>query len=89
MGINSRKAAGPDGILGRLLNSYADQLSPVSTPIFNLSLANSAVSFCFKISMIIPVPEKSNRSKALNSVVMKCFKKLVKNIICSFIPVAH
>lgn len=42
-GVNSRKAVGPDGIPGRMLKPCADQLAPMSTTIFNLSIANSAV----------------------------------------------
>lgn len=91
--VNGRKAAGPDGIPGRLLKSCADQLAPVFTTIFNLSLASSTVPNCFKRSTIIPVPKKANpsclndyRPIALTSVVMKCFEKLVKNIICSSVP---
>ncbi|KAK3506928.1 hypothetical protein QTP70_031211 [Hemibagrus guttatus] len=36
--VNTRKAAGPDGITGRILKACADQLAPVFTEIFNLSL---------------------------------------------------
>ncbi|KAK1804783.1 hypothetical protein P4O66_003542 [Electrophorus voltai] len=35
--VNARKAAGPDGICGRVLKACADQLAPVFTDIFNLS----------------------------------------------------
>ncbi|KAK1797595.1 hypothetical protein P4O66_000787 [Electrophorus voltai] len=36
--VNTRKAAGPNGICGRVLKACADQLAPVFTDIFNLSL---------------------------------------------------
>ncbi|KAK3566006.1 hypothetical protein QTP86_024195 [Hemibagrus guttatus] len=36
--VNTKKAAGPDGISGRVLRVCADQLAPVFTEIFNLSL---------------------------------------------------
>ena len=36
--INARKAAGPDGIQGRILRACAGQLTEVMTDIFNLSL---------------------------------------------------
>lgn len=91
--VNSRKAAGPDGIPGRVLKSCADQLAPVFTSIFNLSLAHSVVPSCFKKSTIIPVPKKTNpaclndyRPVALTSVVMKCFERLIKDFICSSLP---
>ncbi len=41
--VNVRKAAGPDGITGRILRSCADQLAGLFTSIFNESLAISVV----------------------------------------------
>ena len=41
--VNTKKAAGPDGISGRVLKLCADQLVPVFTMIFNLSLAQSVI----------------------------------------------
>ena len=91
--VNTRKAAGPDGLSGRVLKTCANQLAPVFTTIFNLSLANSTVPTCLKRSSIIPVPKTSSpaclndyRPVALTSVVMKCFERLIKNYICSSLP---
>ena len=36
-GVNTRKAAGSDGIYGWVLKSYTDVLAPVFTTIFKLS----------------------------------------------------
>ncbi len=44
--VNIRKAAGPDGIIGRVLRSCADQLAGLFTSIFNESLATSVVPTC-------------------------------------------
>ncbi len=91
--VNVRKAAGPDGITGRVLRSCADQLAGLFTSIFNESLATSVVPTPFKKSVIIPVPKNSKppclndyRPVALTSTVMKVFERLVKNHICSSIP---
>ena len=91
--VNARKAEGPDEIAGRVLKVCADQLAPVFTAIFNLSLAQSIIPICFKRSTIIPIPKKPRpachndyRPVALTSVVMKCFEKLVKAHICSSLP---
>ncbi len=46
--VNVRKAAGPDGITGRVLRSCADQLAGLFTSIFNESLATSVVPTPFK-----------------------------------------
>ncbi len=91
--VNVRKAAGPDGITGRVLRSCADQLAGLFTSIFNESLASSVVPTSFKKSVIIPVPKNSKpsclndyRPVALTSTVMKVFERLLKKHICSSIP---
>ncbi len=91
--VNVRKAAGPDGITGRVLRSCADQLAGLFTSIFNESLATSVVPTSFKKSVIIPVPKNSKpsclndfRPVALTSTVMKVFERLLKEHICSSIP---
>ncbi len=92
--VNVRKAAGPDGITGRVLRSCADQLAGLFTSIFNESLATSVVPTSFKKYIIIPVP-KNNKPSCLNdyrpvahtSIVIKVFERLVKSHICSSIPV--
>ncbi len=92
--VNIRKAAGPDGITGRVLRSCADQLAGLFTSIFNESLATSVVPTSFKKSIIIPVPKNNYpsclndyRPVALTSIVMKVFERLVKSHISSSIPV--
>ncbi len=91
--VNIRKAAGTDGITGRVLRSCADQLAGLFTSIFNESLATSVVPTSFKKSVIIPVPKNSKpsclndyRPVALTSTVMKVFERLLKKHICSSIP---
>ncbi|KAK1788543.1 hypothetical protein P4O66_016974 [Electrophorus voltai] len=91
--VNTRKAMGPDGICGRVLKACADQLAPVFTDIFNLSLTLGIVPSSFKRSTIVPVPKKPRpsdlndyRPVALTSVVMKCFEKLLRDFITSSLP---
>ncbi|KAK1787220.1 hypothetical protein P4O66_017078, partial [Electrophorus voltai] len=91
--VNTRKAAGPDSICGRVLKVCADQLAPVFTDIFNLSLTLGIVPSSFKRSTIVPVPKKPQpsdlndyRPVALTSVVMKCFEKLDRDFITSSLP---
>ncbi len=91
--VNVRKAAGPEGITGRVLRSCADQLAGLFTSIFNEFLATSVVLTAFKKSVIIPVPKNSKPSclndycpVALTSTVMKVFERLLKKHICSSIP---
>ncbi len=79
-----RKAPGPDGVTPVCLKSCADQLTPISTQIFNRSLELCEVPSCFKRSTITPIPKKPKmtglndyRPVALTSVVMKSFERLV------------
>ncbi len=91
--VNVRKAAGPDGITGRVLRSCADQLAGLFTSIFNEPLATFVVPTSFKKSVIFVVPKNSKpsclndyRPVALASTVMKVFERLLKKHICSSIP---
>ncbi|KAK1784957.1 hypothetical protein P4O66_018387 [Electrophorus voltai] len=91
--VNTRKAAGPDSICRKVLKACADQLAPVFTDIFNLSLTLGIVPSSFKRTTIVPVLKKPQpsglnnyRPVALTSVVMKCFEKLVRDFITSSLP---
>lgn len=90
--VDVRKAAGPDGVSGRVRRSCADQLAGLFTSIFNESLATSVVPTSFKKSTIIPVPKNSKpsclndyRPVALTPIVMKVFERLITNNICTSI----
>lgn len=91
--VNPRKAAGPDGVTGKVLRDCADQLAEVFTSIFNQSLTQCSIPPCLKSSTIIPLPKKSNisslndyRPVALTPIIMKCFEKLVRSHITSCLP---
>ncbi|KAI4905151.1 hypothetical protein NFI96_007000 [Prochilodus magdalenae] len=91
--INPRKAAGPDNIPGRALKVCSSELAGVFVDIFNLSLAQSFVPSCFKLTTIVPLPKKSvmtclndYRPVALTPIVMKCFERIVMSHIQETIP---
>ena len=63
--VNTRKAAGPDGIPSRVLRACADQLAGVFTDIFNQS-PQSAVPTCLKRATIVPVPKKAKVTELNN-----------------------
>lgn len=46
--VNTRKEARPDGISGRVLKLYADQVAPMFTAIFKLFLNQSVIPTCLK-----------------------------------------
>ncbi len=86
--VNPRKAAGPDGVTGRVLKECADQLSAVFTKMFNLSLSTVTIPSCLKSATIIPLPKKTvisglkdYRPVALTPVILKCFERLVQQHI--------
>ncbi|KAK7877731.1 hypothetical protein WMY93_030545 [Mugilogobius chulae] len=91
--INIRKAAGPDGVLGRVLKECAAELTDIFTLIFNISLSTSWVPACFKAANIVPIPKQSNvtclndyRPVALTSIPAKCLERLVIKHIKAAIP---
>ena len=60
--VNPRKAAGPDGILGKVLQACADQLSQVFTNIFNLSLTGPTTKV---VGLISEEDESTYRDEVL------------------------
>ena len=91
--VNPRKAAGPDGVPGKVLRACADQLSQVFTKIFNLSLSQATIPACLKTTTIIPMPNKSHiaclnyyRPVALTPVITKCLERLVLGHIRDCLP---
>ena len=93
LAVNPKKAAGPDGVPGKVLRACANQLAPTFTRIFNLSLAQAVIPPCLKSATIIPVPKKSPitslndyRPVALTPVIMKCFERLVLQHIKEHLP---
>ena len=91
--VNIHKAAGPDGLPGRVLRACADQLASVFTDIFNISLSEFVIQTCFKQTTIVPGPKNTKvtclnnyRPVALTSVAIKCFERLVMAHINTIIP---
>jgi hypothetical protein len=91
--VNIHKAAGPDGLPGRLLRVCADQLASAFTDILNHSLSESAIPTCFKQTTIVPVPKNTKvaylnvyRPIALTSVAIKCFERQIMAHINTIIP---
>eukprot|EP00061_Rhincodon_typus_P008972 g32058.t1 len=93
LGVNPRKAMGPDGGRGQALRSCVDQLAEVFTEIFNLSLLQAKVPICFKKTTIIPIPKKAHAvclndhlPMTLTSIIAKFFERLVMAHINSSLP---
>ena len=81
---NPRKAPGPDGIKGRVLQTCASELCSVLCTFFNRSIAEGKVPDGWKFSIIRPVPKHAKASAlndfrpiALTSLIAKCMERLV------------
>ena len=92
----SSKAAGPDGLLPRVLKECVNQLANIFAIMFNLSFSTQTVPNVWKRPCAIPVPKKPNitclndlRPVALTSVAMKSCErfalKLVKPIVDKYL----
>lgn len=56
--VNVWKVAGPDRITECVLRSCANQLAPVFTSIFSLSLTQCSILTCLQQFIIVPAPKK-------------------------------
>ena len=88
--INPRKAAGPDGLGGRVLKECRHQLSHVFTRLFQLLFDTHCVPRIWRTSLITPVPKKPQakvmndfRPVALTSVLCKSMERIVCNHLTS------
>ena len=82
------KAAGPDGVSGRILKSCHKELSSVFHRLFQWSLDSNIIPRIWKTSTVIPIPKipkpavlNDFRPIALTSLIMKCFEGLIKDVI--------
>ena len=90
--IKINKAPGPDGIGPNILKMCSDPLTPVLCKIYQQSLDQVNIPKLWKTSEIIPVPKRSPpkcdndyRPVALTAILMKCFEKVVKNRLQTYV----
>ena len=81
----TNSAAGPDNINSKLLKAASEELTPIITHLFNLSITQSYVPAKWKEANIIPVPKTTKpiepsdfRPISLTS----CMCKVLERIIC-------
>ena len=82
--VNPRKAPGPDGQKGKVLKVCTTQLGSVFTCLFQLLLDTQFVPRLWRLTTIMPVPNKRNatlmkdfRPVALTSILCKCMERSV------------
>ena len=86
--VKPNKAAGPDGISGRILKTCCKELAGDFRQLFQLSLDCHTVPKLWKASIIAPIPKISKptvlndyRPISLTAIVMKCFEQIVRNVL--------
>lgn len=91
--INPWKAAGPDGVMSRVLKDCAGELAEVFTTIYNILLSSAWVPACFRGDTIVAVPKLSRiiclndyRPVVLKLLPAKCLERLVIKHIKNAIP---
>ena len=84
-GINSSKAAGPDGIHGEVLKNCASSLAYPLSILFNLSFSTGNIPQDWKTALVVPVHKKGDKGSvenyrpiSLTSLVMKVFERCIK-----------
>ena len=84
--VNPNKAAGPDGIHGRILKNCAVSLAYPLSLIFRTSYNSGMIPKDWKIANVVPVHKKGSKTSvenyrpiSLTSLVMKIFEKIIRD----------
>ena len=82
--IKVNKAAGPDGIRGKVIKTCSSQLCKIFTYVFQFLLNSHIMPKAWKTSTIIPLPKNSKarqlndfRPVALTPILAKCFESVL------------
>ena len=88
--INSSKAAGPDGIHGKVLKNCASTLARPLSIVFNISFATGCIPDEWKLALVVPVHKKGDKNLvenyrpiSLTSLVMKVFERCIQRVLYS------
>lgn len=86
--VCNKKSMGPDGLPASLLKCCSAELTDAWCPIFQKSIQSQKVPELWKKSIVIPIPKvscpivnKDFRPVSLTCTVMKCFEKVIVNMI--------
>ena len=82
--LDPKKASGPDGISARILKELADEISPLLTKLFKVSLATGKVPSDWKDAYVTPILKKGQqydpanyRPVSLTSIVSKLMEHVI------------
>ena len=86
--LNPSKAAGPDGIHGKVLKYCARSLAYPLSILFNLSYVTGYIPPDWKLALVVPVFKKGDKKSvenyrpiSLTSLVMKVFERCIKKVL--------
>ena len=86
--LNTRKGAGPDGLIPRVLRKCAYQLAPIVTKLFNKSIEQQTTPNLWKSAVIKRLPKvstptqlKDYRPIAITSCLYKILERQLKSYI--------
>ena len=86
--LNPSKAAGPDGIHGKVLKYCARSLAYPLSILFNLSYVIGSIPPDWKLALVVPVFKKGDKKSvenyrpiSLTSLVMKAFERCIKKVL--------
>ena len=84
--VNPNKAAGPDGIHGKILKNCAVSLAYPLSVIFRVSYNSGMIPKDWKLANVVPVYKKGSKTSvenyrpiSLTSLVMKIFEKIIRD----------
>ncbi|MCP4461126.1 MAG: hypothetical protein GY816_24360, partial [Cytophagales bacterium] len=88
--INTSKAAGPDGIHGKVLKNCAGSLAYPLSILFNVSFATGCIPAEWKAALVVPVHKKGDKASvenyrpiSLTCLIMKVFERCIKTTLYS------
>ena len=88
--INTSKAAGPDGIHGKVLKHCAGSLAYPLSILFNVSFATGCIPAEWKAALVVPVHKKGDKASvenyrpiSLTCLIMKVFERCIKTTLYS------
>ena len=88
--LNVQKAVGPDNFSPRLLRQCADELAHPLTMLFNHCWRTSRWPSAWKVSNVVPVHKKNDKTVAKNYrpvSLLPVLSKMLESIVASRVPV--
>ena len=91
--IKPHSSAGPDGITAWMLRSFADEIAPSITSLFNLSIKTGNVPADWKLSNVVPIPKGDKKKNEVQSyrpislllIISKVLERHFHQLISEFI----